>query len=81
MGTFRALWVSPSGSALVGAWGIGPYSQATASRSTSGNSTAFGMQLVTYSGVVHVGVISHGTFTPLRLPQGILSLPGQIIAW
>jgi hypothetical protein len=81
VGTFRALWVSPSGSALVGAWGIGPYSQATASRSTSGNSTAFGMQLVTYSGVVHVGVISHGTFTPLRLPQGILSLPGQIIAW
>jgi hypothetical protein len=29
----------------------------------------------------HVGVMSHGTFTPLRVPLGILSLHAQAIAW
>jgi len=28
-----------------------------------------------------VGVMSHGTFTPLRVPLGILSLHAQAIAW
>jgi len=28
-----------------------------------------------------VGVVSHGTFTPLRVPLGILSLHAQAIAW
>jgi hypothetical protein len=30
---------------------------------------------------VHVGVISHGTFTPLRLPPGLLAQAAETIAW
>jgi hypothetical protein len=52
------LWVSPSGSAVIGAWYASPGSPSR--------------------GSAYFGVMSHGTFTPLRLPR---ELSGQIIAW
>jgi hypothetical protein len=59
------LWVSPSGSAVIGAWFASPLSPGGAFR-----------------GGWHVGVMSHGTFTPLRLPQDIVGQAGQsTIAW
>ena len=82
----EALWVSPSGSAVIGDWGIAHLPLATASpgtsRGASGSSASATLQLGSvFPGVIHVGVISHGTFTPLRLPLGILSLHAQAIAW
>ena len=51
-------WVSPSGSAVIGAWFASPSSR--------------------IRGRAYFGVMSHGTFTPLRLPREVF---GQIIAW
>jgi hypothetical protein len=51
-------WVSPSGSAVIGAWFADPGSP--------------------IRGRAYFGVMSHGTFTPLRLPRQVF---GQIIAW
>jgi hypothetical protein len=51
-------WVSPSGSAVIGAWVASPGSPIQDS--------------------AYFGVMSHGTFTPLRLPR---ELSEQIIAW
>ena len=78
------LWASPSGSALIGDWAIAAAPQATTSPSGgSGHSASATLRLGgAFAGSVHVGVISHGTFTPLRLPQGILPLTTpQAIAW
>ncbi len=59
------LWVSPSGSAVIGAWLTSPLSPGSVFR-----------------GGRYVGVMSHGTFTPLRLPQDIVGQAGQsTIAW
>jgi hypothetical protein len=59
------LWVSPSGSAVIGAWFASPLSPGSAFRGGS-----------------YIGVMSHGTFTPLRLPQDIVGQAGQsTIAW
>ena len=81
-GMADTVWASPSGSALVGEWAIAPYAQATASSgSGSGTSATLGMPLGAFAGTVHVGVMSHGTFTPLPVSPGILSLPPQAIAW
>ncbi len=84
--TIGALWVSPSGSAVIGDWGIAPLPLATASPGTSGgasgSSASATLQLGNvFPAVIHIGVMSHGTFTPLRLPLGILSLHPQAIAW
>jgi hypothetical protein len=54
------LWVSPSGSTLIGEWTLG---------------TANG------SPPLHIGVISHGTFTPLRLPAGFTRANVSSITW
>lgn len=63
-----ALWISPSGDALVGAWNTHP----------PGNGDVNGL---------YIGVMSRGTFTPLRFPSGFypevlerIAEPG-IIAW
>jgi hypothetical protein len=92
----QVLWASPSGSAVLGAWATAPIpsvspspssgngpSTGTGTGSGSGTSTA---PMVLVSGVlpgavVHVGVMSHGTFTPLQLPRDILFLPNGGIAW
>jgi hypothetical protein len=84
--TIGALWVSPSGSAVIGDWGIAPLPLATASPGASGgasgSSASASLRLGSvFPGVIHVGVMSHGTFTPLRVPLGILSLHAQAIAW
>jgi hypothetical protein len=89
-----ALWVSPSGSAVIGDWAITPLHPATVSPRTSGSSGSSSssgssgssasatLRLGSvFPGPVHIGVMSHGTFTPLRLPLGILSLHPQAIAW
>ena len=82
-GLAETLWASPSGSALIGEWAIVTSPQATASPSSSGSgsSASARLRLGVPAGDVHVGVISHGTFTPLRLPPEILSLTPQDIAW
>src|SRR3984957_8264213 len=68
-----ALWLSPSGSALIGEWTVAPSLPAPPSPGLGG----------VLPGAMHAGVISHGTFTPLPLPlpQDIDSLPLQAIAW
>jgi hypothetical protein len=77
-----ALWVSPSGSAVIGDWAITPLHPATVSPRTSGSSASATLRLGSvFPSPVHIGVMSHGTFTPLRLPLGILSLHPQAIAW
>jgi hypothetical protein len=61
----NTLWVSPSGSAVIGVWFTSPLSPGSAFRGAS-----------------YVGVMSHGTFTPLRLPHDIVGQAGQsAIAW
>ena len=75
-----ALWVSPSGSALIGAWAIDASpSSTTRPSSSSGSASATPQPVVISAGV---GVMSHGTFTPLRLPHYIVNpLSGAAIAW
>jgi hypothetical protein len=83
-GLADALWVSPSGSALIGEWAIAANPQDTTSTSSSSGSSSSAsatLRLGVSAGSVHVGVISHGTFTPLWLPLDILPLSAQAIAW
>ena len=87
------LWVSPSASTLIGEWTAAPLpvvpassggsSTSTSSTSSSGGSTASMVLVgpVLTGAYVHVGVISHGTFTPLRLPPGLLAQAAETIAW
>jgi hypothetical protein len=73
-----ALWVSPSGSALIGEWGIYPHPVST-TRPSGGSASATPQPGGISTGA---GVMSHGTFTPLRLPQHIINpLSGAAIAW
>jgi hypothetical protein len=51
--TLQALWISPSGDAIVGAWTI--YAKGTLEDAPNG---------------LHIGVMNHGKFTPLRFPPG-----------
>jgi hypothetical protein len=90
-GTMGALWTSQSGSALIGEWGIAPapkamasWLQASAIPGSSGSGTSATMALAlggVPASALQVGVMSHGTFTPLGLPQQILPLTPQAIAW
>jgi hypothetical protein len=83
-GLANTLWVSPTGSALIGEWAVASYPQAATSPSSSGSGSSASATLRLgddLAGSIHVGVISHGTFTPLRLPQDILALPTSGIAW
>ena len=74
-----ALWVSPSGSALIGVWGIYPPVSTTRPGSSSGRASATPQPGAISAGV---GVMSHGTFTPLRLPRQVINpLSGAAIAW
>ena len=83
------LWVSPSASTLIGEWTAAPLPVVPASSSTSsssgksGGSTASMVLVgpVPTGAYVHIGVISHGTFTPLRLPPGLLAQDAGTIAW
>ena len=79
------LWVSPSGSAVVGAWATAPLPVVTPSHGTDGNGTGVSEMLLVGGALRgatgHAGVMSHGTFTPLRLPQDIFSLPAHAVAW
>lgn len=64
------LWADPSGDTLIAAWGFEP----KVVNSTLPSFTA------------HIGVISHGTFTPLRLPSTLTTLGPPtpwlpVIAW
>jgi len=78
------LWVSPSGSAVIGEWAVSPLLVATPSRGSDGNASSAWATL-SLGGAsradVYIGVMSHGTFTPLRLPRGIPVLTAQSIAW
>jgi hypothetical protein len=81
-----ALSVSPSGSALVGEWAVAPFPAlpASSAKDSHGSSGTAPMVLVgplRSGGEVHVGVMSHGTFTPLRLAPGLPTLPAYAIAW
>jgi hypothetical protein len=83
-GTTATLWVSPSGSALIGKWAIASFPQTTPSPGSGGNGSSASATLSiggVLPGATHVGVMRHGTFTPLPLPQDIVSLPPQAIAW
>ena len=51
--TLQALWISPSGDAVVGSWTI--YAKGTLEDAPNG---------------LHIGVMNHGKFTPLRFPPG-----------
>jgi hypothetical protein len=59
------LWVSPSGDTLIGVWAVGA------------NATS----AVDNSPPPHIGVISHGKFTPLRFPAGFTLTGVGAIAW
>jgi len=80
----NTLWVSPSGSAVIGVWASSPLPGATPSR---GNGNGNGSVAATLQpggalpGGLYVGLMSHGTFTPLRLPSSIVSLSYHSIAW
>ncbi len=60
------LWISPSGDTLIGAWITGP----TAATSPPSSNPP-----------LHVGVISHGKFTPLRFPAGFSLDNLDAITW
>jgi hypothetical protein len=81
------LWISPSGSAVVGAWAVAPVPVITYSSPAHGNGSGTSTALLLdpvgalRGATVHVGVMSHGTFTPLRLPRDVLSFPAYAIAW
>ena len=80
----NTLWVSPSGSSVIGEWFTSALPVATPSRGSDGNGSGASATLSvggTFRGGGYAGVMSHGTFTPLRLPQDILSRPGEFIAW
>jgi hypothetical protein len=75
----ETLWVSPSGSALIGAWASDLTPFPTTRPGSSGSASATPQPGVISAGV---GVMSHGTFTPLRLPRYIINpLSGTAIAW
>jgi hypothetical protein len=81
-----ALLVSPSGSALIGEWAVASLPALTPSSARDGNGSGSTASMVLvgplFSGAeVHVGVMSHGTFTPLRLAPGLPTLPAYAIAW
>ena len=60
------LWISPSGSSLIGVW----------------NLYVKGGAFVDSPNGTHVGVMSHGKFTPLRFPAGFdLAATDGTIAW
>jgi hypothetical protein len=86
-------WSSPNGATLIGEWATAsePSKAATPSPSGStpspGSGVASGSASVTLSDPgaglrpAHIGVISHGKFTPLRLPPGFFAVPATEIAW
>jgi hypothetical protein len=80
---------------FIGEWAITAAPSASASPSTNGNpsssaSTGSGAYSSSLSitlespsdlGPAHIGVISHGKFTPLRLPPGFTPVAAGGIAW
>jgi hypothetical protein len=86
-------WSSPNGATLIGEWATAAEPGKAATPSPSGTTpspsgtTASGSGTVTLSSAgaglrpAHIGVISRGTFTPLRLPPGFFAVPAPDIAW
>lgn len=70
----ETLWVSASGSALLGEWTASPPARSGlgGTRNSPDNSP---------QPQVHLGVISHGTFTPLPTPKGIFPVSPGLVAW
>lgn len=82
------LWASPSGAALIGEWAVGSGATATSVSPVPNGGGTNGSAAVTITrstptdfGSVHIGVISDGTFTPLRLPPGFTPVTAPAIAW
>jgi hypothetical protein len=70
----ETLWVSPSGSALLGEWSV----------SQPARSGPGGIQNSSDSSPqpqVHLGLISHGTFTPLPTPTNVFPVSLGDVAW
>lgn len=88
-----AQWTSPDGATLIGEWATGSGPRATATPTPSGTTPSPGSGVPSGSATVtlsdpgtglrpaHVGVISRGKFTPLRLPPGFFAVPAPDIAW
>lgn len=70
----ETLWVSPSGSALLGEWTVSPPPVRTMGgiQHSTGDSP---------QPQVHFGLISHGTFTPLPTPTDVSLLSPGLVAW
>ena len=87
------LWSSPNGATLIGEWATRSEPSEAATPSPSGatpipsGAGASASATVTLSPAevglrpAHIGVISHGKFTPLRLPPGFLAVAAPGIAW
>jgi hypothetical protein len=66
--TDGVLWSDPSGGALIGEWGHGLVPSADSAGPTIGHG-------------LEIGVISHGTFTPLRFPASLAETTPTTMAW
>lgn len=70
----QTLWVSPSGSAVLGEWTVSPPPVRTMGGLQQSHAKSPPPQ-------VHFGLISHGTFTPLPTPAGVFPLTPGLVAW
>jgi hypothetical protein len=70
----ETLWVSASGSMLLGEWTASPLDHSTLDGTQSSRDNSPQPQ-------VHFGVISHGTFTPLPTPADAVQLSPGLFAW
>jgi hypothetical protein len=87
------LWSSPNGATLIGEWATRSEPSEAATPSPSGATPSPSGTVASASATVtlspaevglrpaHIGVISHGKFTPLRLPPGFLAVAAPGIAW
>ena len=87
------LWSSPNGATLIGEWATRSEPSEAATPNPSGatpspsGAGASASATVTLSPAevglrpAHIGVISHGKFTPLRLPPGFFTVAAPGIAW